>query len=159
MARRMSDVGWVTVSLRRSTRAIAREPNHATTNDDPVPTPPPPDAADPRLFPSGRHDIHELLDVEVLEAGPEKVVLRLPVTWKVHQPYGILHGGVSALLAESAASFGGSLAAGTERQVVGIELNASHLRCGDGRAPHRDRHPAAGRQDRPGLVHRPDRRR
>ena len=55
-------------------------------------------------------------------------MLRLPVTWKVHQPYGILHGGVSALLAESAASFGASLAAGRDRQVVGIELNASHLR-------------------------------
>jgi 1,4-dihydroxy-2-naphthoyl-CoA hydrolase len=98
-----------------------------------VATPPPPDATPPdagdrRLFPSGRHDIHELLDVEVLEAGPERVVLRLPVTWKVHQPYGILHGGVSALLAESAASFGAALAAGRDRQVVGIELNASHLR-------------------------------
>jgi 1,4-dihydroxy-2-naphthoyl-CoA hydrolase len=93
-----------------------------------VPTPPPPEPDDRRLFPSGRHDIHELLDVEVIEGGPEKVVLRLPVTWKVHQPYGILHGGVSALLAESAASFGAALAAGLERQVVGIELNASHLR-------------------------------
>jgi 1,4-dihydroxy-2-naphthoyl-CoA hydrolase len=94
-----------------------------------MPTPPPPKSDDRRLFPSGRHDIHELLDVEVVEAGPELVVLRLPVTWKVHQPYGILHGGVSALLAESAASFGAALAAGRERQVVGIELNASHLRA------------------------------
>jgi 1,4-dihydroxy-2-naphthoyl-CoA hydrolase len=93
-----------------------------------VAPPPPADAADPRLFPSGRHDIHQLLDVEVIEAGPERVVLRLPVTWKVHQPYGILHGGVSALLAESAASFGAALAAGPDRRVVGIELNASHLR-------------------------------
>ena len=48
--------------------------------------------------------------------------------WRVHQPYGILHGGVSALLAESAASFGAALAAGPDRSVVGIELNASHLR-------------------------------
>lgn len=93
-----------------------------------MPTPPPAESADPRLFPSGRHDIHELLDVEVVEAGPERVVLRVPVTWKVHQPYGILHGGVSALLAESAASFGGALAAGPDRRVVGTELNASHLR-------------------------------
>jgi 1,4-dihydroxy-2-naphthoyl-CoA hydrolase len=93
-----------------------------------VPTPPPPESDDRRLFPSGRPDIHQLLDVEVIEAGPERVVLRLPVTWKVHQPYGILHGGVSALLAESAASFGASLAAGPDRQVAGIELNASHLR-------------------------------
>jgi uncharacterized protein (TIGR00369 family) len=54
--------------------------------------------------------------------------MRLPVDWRVHQPYGILHGGVSALLAESAASYGASLAAGPDRSVVGIELNASHLR-------------------------------
>ena len=91
-------------------------------------TPPSGPPADPRLFPSGRHDIHELLDVQVVEAGPERVVLRLPVTWKVHQPYGILHGGVSALLAESAASFGAAFNAGPDRQVVGIEINASHLR-------------------------------
>ena len=56
------------------------------------------------------------------------MVLRIPVDWRVHQPYGILHGGVSALLAESAASFGAALAAGPDRSVVGIELNASHLR-------------------------------
>ena len=72
--------------------------------------------------------IHDLLDVEFLEAGPDRVVLRIPVDWRVHQPYGILHGGVSALLAESAASYGAALAAGPGRNVVGIELNASHLR-------------------------------
>ncbi len=79
-------------------------------------------------LPDGSASIHELLDVEIIEAGPERVVMRLPVDWKVHQPYGILHGGVSALLAESAASFGGALAAEPGRSVVGIELNASHLR-------------------------------
>jgi uncharacterized protein (TIGR00369 family) len=94
-----------------------------------VPTPPPPESDEHQLFPTGRHDIHELLDIEVVEAGPQRVELRMPVTPKVHQPHGILHGGVSALLAESAASFGGSLAAGRGRQVVGIELNASHLRA------------------------------
>jgi len=73
--------------------------------------------------------IHGLLDVAVVEASPERVVLSLPVTWKVHQPYGILHGGVSALLAESAASFGAALAAGPDRRVVGIEISASHLRA------------------------------
>ena len=93
-----------------------------------------PDASFASYVPEARPSIHELLDVEVLEASPEKVVLRLPVNWKVHQPYGILHGGVSALLAESAASLGGSLAADPGRGVVGIELNASHLR------PLRDGH-------------------
>ena len=89
------------------------------------PTPPGPDAF---ITPGGQRGINDLLDVEVLEAGPERVVLRLPVDWRVHQPFGLLHGGVSALLAESAASLGGALAAGPERSVVGIELSASHLR-------------------------------
>jgi uncharacterized protein (TIGR00369 family) len=80
------------------------------------------------VVPGARPSIHDILDVEIVEATAERVVMRLPVNWKVHQPYGILHGGVSALLAESAASFGAALAAGTERGVVGIELNASHLR-------------------------------
>jgi 1,4-dihydroxy-2-naphthoyl-CoA hydrolase len=93
-----------------------------------------PDAGVGAFLPDGRQSIHELLDVEVLEAGPDRVVMRLPVNWKVHQPYGILHGGVSALLAESAASFGGALAAGPDRSVVGMELGASHLR------PLRDGH-------------------
>ena len=75
------------------------------------------------------HNVHELLGVETLEAGPERVVLRVPVDWRVHQNFGILHGGVSALLAESAASYGASLAAGPERRVVGVELSASHLRA------------------------------
>jgi len=91
-------------------------------------TPTSPSDPDAVTLPSGQGSIHELLGVEVMEAGPERVVMRLPVDWRVHQPYGILHGGVSALLAESAASFGGALAAGPGRSVVGIELNASHLR-------------------------------
>jgi uncharacterized protein (TIGR00369 family) len=91
-------------------------------------TPPSPTGPDAFTMPGGQRGIHDLLDVEFLEAGPERVVLRLPVDWRVHQPFGILHGGVSALLAESAASIGGALAAGPERNVVGIELSASHLR-------------------------------
>jgi uncharacterized protein (TIGR00369 family) len=92
-----------------------------------VTTPPSP-PSDAAALAGGRRSIHDLLDVEFLEAGPDRVVLRIPVDWRVHQPYGILHGGVSALLAESAASFGAALAAGPDRSVVGIELNASHLR-------------------------------
>ena len=79
-------------------------------------------------FPDAQPSINDLLDVETLEAGPERVVMRVPVDWRVHQPLGILHGGVSALLAESAASLGAFLAAGPGQRVVGMELNASHLR-------------------------------
>jgi len=92
-----------------------------------VTTPPSP-PSDAAALAGGRRSIHDLLDVEFLEAGPDRVVLRIPVDWRVHQPNGILHGGVSALLAESAASYGAALAAGPGRNVVGIELNASHLR-------------------------------
>jgi uncharacterized protein (TIGR00369 family) len=91
-------------------------------------TPPSPPTPGTFAVPGGQRGINDLLDVEVLEAAPGRVVMRLPVDWRVHQPYGILHGGVSALLAESAASLGAALAAGPERSVVGIELNASHLR-------------------------------
>jgi 1,4-dihydroxy-2-naphthoyl-CoA hydrolase len=93
-----------------------------------VTTPPSVPGSDAAALAGGRQSIHDLLDVEFLEAGPDRVVLRIPVNWRVHQPYGLLHGGVSALLAESAASFGAALAAGPDRNVVGIELNASHLR-------------------------------
>jgi uncharacterized protein (TIGR00369 family) len=78
---------------------------------------------------SGPRGIHSTLDISVVEASNTKVVLRLNVGPHVHQPYGILHGGVSALMAESAASFGGALAAPEGKGVVGIELNASHLRA------------------------------
>jgi uncharacterized protein (TIGR00369 family) len=91
-------------------------------------TTPPDPGRDEATFPDAQPSINDLLDVETLEAGPERVVMRVPVDWRVHQPLGILHGGVSALLAESAASLGAFLAAGPERRVVGIELNASHLR-------------------------------
>ena len=76
----------------------------------------------------GRNSVHGLLGVEAVSATPDRVVLRLPVTSRVHQPFGILHGGVSALLAESAASYGGALSVPAGKSVAGIELNASHLR-------------------------------
>jgi 1,4-dihydroxy-2-naphthoyl-CoA hydrolase len=72
--------------------------------------------------------VHQLLDVTVHEASTDRVVMSLPVTEKTHQPMGLLHGGVSALLAESAASFGGGLSVPRGKSLVGIELNASHLR-------------------------------
>jgi hypothetical protein len=45
-------------------------------------------------------NVNDLLDIETVLATPEKVVMRVKVDHKVHQPFGILHGGVSALLAE-----------------------------------------------------------
>jgi 1,4-dihydroxy-2-naphthoyl-CoA hydrolase len=72
--------------------------------------------------------VNDLLGVEVVSASPDEVVLRVEVGPKVHQPFGILHGGVSALLAEGAASIGGFLSVEPDHIVVGTELNCSHLR-------------------------------
>ncbi|HEX3948010.1 MAG TPA: PaaI family thioesterase [Acidimicrobiales bacterium] len=88
--------------------------------------PTPAGGARPTTF--GDRTVGALLGIETVEVSPDRVELRLPVTWKVHQPYGILHGGVSALLAESAASIGGAVSVAPGQQVVGVELNASHLR-------------------------------
>ncbi|NNN20372.1 MAG: PaaI family thioesterase [Acidimicrobiales bacterium] len=79
-------------------------------------------------FIQDRKTAHDALGIELVEANLDKVVVKAPVTWKVHQPMGLLHGGVSALMAESAASIGASLNVLPEKVAVGIELNASHLR-------------------------------
>lgn len=74
--------------------------------------------------------IHETLGVRVLEASPDKVVLEMDVGPKVHQPMGLLHGGASAVLAESAASIGGFLNCEPATEYcVGTDLNISHLRA------------------------------
>ena len=74
------------------------------------------------------NDVNKQLGVEVVLLTPDKVVLQVEVGPKVHQPYGILHGGVSALMAEGAASIGGAVSVGPDEIVVGTELNCSHLR-------------------------------
>jgi len=68
------------------------------------------------------------LGIDVVEATGERVVLTLEVGPQVHQPFGFLHGGVSALLSETCASMGAWLAAGPGHEAFGVEVNANHLR-------------------------------
>lgn len=75
-----------------------------------------------------RPNAHDALDIRIEEAEPERVVLSMPVTWKTHQPFGVLHGGMSVLLAESAASIGATINCPPGSHAVGIEINGSHLR-------------------------------
>lgn len=74
------------------------------------------------------HTLFGLLGGELVEVDEDHLVLRLPITDRVRQPYGILHGGISLFLIETAASshaaYGVDLAVA---QPVGIEVNASHL--------------------------------
>src|ERR1700691_706022 len=75
-----------------------------------------------------RPNVNNELGIEVVSVTAEEEVMRVEVGPKVHQPYGILHGGVSALMAEGAASIGGAVSVGPDQIVVGTELNCSHLR-------------------------------
>ncbi len=72
----------------------------------------------------------QFLGVEIVEATSEKVVLTMGVTPKVHQYVGIMNGGVSLYLAETAASIGVVVNSDlTKVTPVGVEINANHLRA------------------------------
>jgi uncharacterized protein (TIGR00369 family) len=74
-------------------------------------------------------NVHQELGIRNDLITPDKVVLSVEVGPKVHQPFGLLHGGVSALLAEGAASIGGVISVPEGFVAVGTELNISHLRA------------------------------
>ena len=69
------------------------------------------------------------LNIKIESADAERVVLSMPVEERVHQYTGLLHGGVSVVLAETAAAIGAALNTDLERFTpVGVEINANHLR-------------------------------
>ena len=69
------------------------------------------------------------LGIEMKELSNGKVVATMPVDERTKQPFGLLHGGASVALAESVASIGGfQLVDGTKQAVVGLEINANHVR-------------------------------
>jgi len=70
----------------------------------------------------------EKMGIELLEATPERVVARMPVAGNT-QPFGLLHGGASVVLAESLGSIGAVLHAGEGRIAVGVDINATHHRA------------------------------
>ena len=71
--------------------------------------------------------LDERMGMEVLEASPERVVMRMPVAGNT-QPMGLLHGGANVVIAESAGSIAATLAAGPGRFAVGLDINATHHR-------------------------------
>ncbi|MCD9028034.1 hotdog fold thioesterase [Luteimonas sp. BDR2-5] len=75
-----------------------------------------------------RNTAIETLGIVFTEIGPDFVRATMPVDPRTHQPYGLLHGGASALLAETLGSTAGGMAAPEGCGVVGIEINANHLR-------------------------------
>ena len=69
------------------------------------------------------------LGVEIVEIGDDFLRARMPVDHRTQQPFGLLHGGASAVLAESVGSWSSYLCTPPgEYQVLGLEINVSHLR-------------------------------
>lgn len=70
----------------------------------------------------------ERTGIEIETAGPDRVVGRMPVAGNT-QSYGMLHGGMSCVLAETLGTMGAAIHAGPDRRAVGVELNATHHRA------------------------------
>jgi uncharacterized protein (TIGR00369 family) len=88
-----------------------------------VTSPPPPD--DDEL----QRGFIKLVGIRTEEAGADRVVLTCPVTPDLHQPFGLVHGGVYATLAETAASIAAALWFGDRGKVVGVSNHTDFLRA------------------------------
>ncbi len=76
---------------------------------------------------AGQDTLVRRMGIKILEASASRVVGTMPVLGNT-QPYGLLHGGASCVLAESLGSLGSALHAGPGRITVGIEISATHHR-------------------------------
>ncbi|STR47509.1 ydiI hotdog fold superfamily [Klebsiella oxytoca] len=69
-----------------------------------------------------------LLDIRFEAMTDETIAATMPVDSRTHQPFGLLHGGASVVLAETLGSVAGYLCSEGEQKVVGLEVNANHIR-------------------------------
>ncbi|BBP91983.1 hypothetical protein BsIDN1_56010 [Bacillus safensis] len=78
---------------------------------------------------SGSNTLLEALGIEIVECNKSRCVATMPVDHRTKQPFGLLHGGASAALAETVASMGAAAHLDLTQQVCsGIEINANHLK-------------------------------
>ena len=68
------------------------------------------------------------LGMEFLEVGDDFIRARVPVDTRTRQPYGLLHGGVSVVLAETLGSCGAAYATAEGYRAVGLDINANHIK-------------------------------
>lgn len=77
-----------------------------------------------------RKHIGHTLGIELTELSRNKVAGKMPVDHRTHQPFGLLHGGASVVLAETLASIGAWLnLTDPTKMAVGLEINANHIRA------------------------------
>lgn len=76
-----------------------------------------------------QNTLMETLRIEFIEVGDDFIIARMPVTPRVHQPDGVLHGGASVALAESVGSAGAYFFLNSDEIVIrGIEIAANHVK-------------------------------
>ena len=76
-----------------------------------------------------KNTLMETLEIEFIEVGDDFLIARMPVTPRVHQPDGVLHGGASVALAESVGSAGAYFFLNSNEIVIrGIEIAANHVK-------------------------------
>lgn len=68
------------------------------------------------------------LGIEFLEVGDDFIRARVPVDPRTQQPYGLLHGGVSVVLAETLGSCGAAFSSPPGYRAVGLDINANHIK-------------------------------
>lgn len=71
----------------------------------------------------------EALGIEFVDIGDDRLVATMPVDPRTVQPYGLLHGGASVLLAETLGSSAGNMCVAEGEVCVGLEINANHVRA------------------------------
>lgn len=76
-----------------------------------------------------KNTLGETLGIEITEVGENYVEGKMPVDHRTQQPFGLLHGGASVALAETLASVAGFLSLSEGKNLVGVEINANHLRA------------------------------
>jgi 1,4-dihydroxy-2-naphthoyl-CoA hydrolase len=81
------------------------------------------------IVPIGKGTMSEHLGIEFIELGNDHIKAKMPVDHRTRQPYGLLHGGASCVLAETLGSIGSALVIDQDQFIcVGLEINANHIR-------------------------------
>lgn len=81
-----------------------------------------------KLNAMGEGNMVGLLDIRFERLTDDTIEATMPVDSRTHQPFGLLHGGASVVLAETLGSVAGYLCTQGDEKVVGVEVNANHLR-------------------------------
>lgn len=77
----------------------------------------------------GKGTMGEFIGIELTELGPDYLKAKMPVDQRTKQPFGLLHGGASCVLAETIGSIASALVVDMEKfNCVGLEINANHIR-------------------------------